>query len=360
MKFNEKLRELRLAQKLTQEEVATHLGVTSQSVSKWERGILSPDIHLLPRIALLYRTSIDALFDMAFYWGEQHESDFQEQIKALAAKGDIEGVWNAYVTEIDLCPDRFEYYVEIMFHSLRAKMFDDERVSYLMRLADYADRHCHNDDRRNEIHRLMVQICGSSENKEHRAKARQYYMQLPLLRHSREVYAKFVLSEDAYVEQLKKSILYSVDIAECAVRQMVSSNMSCDEKLYLYKRAAALYEAVLDGRFAGLYDVPLLCDYANMAMLLFDMGRFSESKQYIRKMLDMLERFIVPEKQMPTALFVVEPYVKGVTSPDISCMKLIRGILDREAFAEHRHELVRISQSLEEQLHQKTKDGACS
>lgn len=49
---------------LTQEEVAGYLGITAQSVSKWERGESCPDITLLPALANIFETSIDLLMGM--------------------------------------------------------------------------------------------------------------------------------------------------------------------------------------------------------------------------------------------------------------------------------------------------------
>ncbi len=46
--IGEKIRKLRRDRNLTQEEVAQHLGISFQSVSKWERGDGYPDITLLP------------------------------------------------------------------------------------------------------------------------------------------------------------------------------------------------------------------------------------------------------------------------------------------------------------------------
>lgn len=56
------LTSLRTAHRLTQEEVAHHLGITKAAVSKWECGQSMPDISMLPLIAELYGVSIDELF----------------------------------------------------------------------------------------------------------------------------------------------------------------------------------------------------------------------------------------------------------------------------------------------------------
>jgi transcriptional regulator with XRE-family HTH domain len=60
----ENLKVCRKEMGLTQEDVATMLCVTPQSVSKWERGETYPDITLLPALANLFKTSVDALIGM--------------------------------------------------------------------------------------------------------------------------------------------------------------------------------------------------------------------------------------------------------------------------------------------------------
>ena len=52
----------RKKQGLTQEELAVKLGVTNQSVSKWESAQCCPDISLLPKLADIFGISIDELF----------------------------------------------------------------------------------------------------------------------------------------------------------------------------------------------------------------------------------------------------------------------------------------------------------
>ncbi len=59
--MKDKLRELRRKKNVTQEALANHLGITPQSVGKWERGEGFPDITLLPAIALYFGVTVDEL-----------------------------------------------------------------------------------------------------------------------------------------------------------------------------------------------------------------------------------------------------------------------------------------------------------
>lgn len=60
--FSKNLRRLRLEKNLTQEQLANILGVSVQSVSRWECGNTLPDVMLLPEIARLYGVTVDDLY----------------------------------------------------------------------------------------------------------------------------------------------------------------------------------------------------------------------------------------------------------------------------------------------------------
>ncbi len=62
MDFSKNLRRLRLSKNLTQEQVAASLGVSAQSVSRWECGNTLPDVTMLPEIARLYCVTVDDLY----------------------------------------------------------------------------------------------------------------------------------------------------------------------------------------------------------------------------------------------------------------------------------------------------------
>ena len=60
-KIGEKIRLLRTQNKMTQEQLADRLGISYQSVSRWENGITYPDIEFLPAIAKHFAVSLDYL-----------------------------------------------------------------------------------------------------------------------------------------------------------------------------------------------------------------------------------------------------------------------------------------------------------
>lgn len=59
--INSQIIKFRKQMNITQEELAKVVGVTNQSVSKWESGICCPDIQLLPVLAKFFGVTIDEL-----------------------------------------------------------------------------------------------------------------------------------------------------------------------------------------------------------------------------------------------------------------------------------------------------------
>ena len=48
---------------MTQKDLAQKLFISDKAVSKWETGAASPDLELLPRLAVFFDSSIDELLD---------------------------------------------------------------------------------------------------------------------------------------------------------------------------------------------------------------------------------------------------------------------------------------------------------
>lgn len=62
--ISQKISELRKARSLTQEQLGAKLGVSSQAISKWEKGESMPDIMLLPQLCEILGITADALLEV--------------------------------------------------------------------------------------------------------------------------------------------------------------------------------------------------------------------------------------------------------------------------------------------------------
>lgn len=60
--FSKNLKRFRIAKNMTQEQAAEALGISTQTVSRWECNTTLPDVTILPQIAALYCITIDDLY----------------------------------------------------------------------------------------------------------------------------------------------------------------------------------------------------------------------------------------------------------------------------------------------------------
>ena len=61
MEFNERLMELRKQKGMSQEDLGYELGVSRQTVSKWELGETTPEMSKLVAMSNLFNVSLDSL-----------------------------------------------------------------------------------------------------------------------------------------------------------------------------------------------------------------------------------------------------------------------------------------------------------
>ena len=64
-RLHEKLRDVRKAHGMSQDDVAKHICVSRQAVSQWETGKTKPDVDMLKKLCELYGVSMDELLEVS-------------------------------------------------------------------------------------------------------------------------------------------------------------------------------------------------------------------------------------------------------------------------------------------------------
>lgn len=89
LKIGENIKALRKSSEITQEELAEMLGVSCQSVSRWESEVCYPDMELMPTIAKIFNTSVDALLGVDEITEKENINKYLERFQLAISKGEI-------------------------------------------------------------------------------------------------------------------------------------------------------------------------------------------------------------------------------------------------------------------------------
>ena len=102
----ENLKKYRIKKNLTQEEVAVFLGITPQSVSKWERGESYPDITFLPALANIFETSVDLLIGMDTIRAEETRYNIHKKAVEYQRSGNYDAAEKTYRDALLIYPNK--------------------------------------------------------------------------------------------------------------------------------------------------------------------------------------------------------------------------------------------------------------
>lgn len=86
--IGENIRRFRKKNDLTQEEFADRLGVTYQSVSRWENGTTYPDLELLPALSEILSVTVDELIGMPQVEKEKRALEAFDELRGECMKSD--------------------------------------------------------------------------------------------------------------------------------------------------------------------------------------------------------------------------------------------------------------------------------
>ena len=139
MQLGNNLAKARKKSGLSQENVAEKLGVSRQTISKWELGETLPDIRQSKQLAVLYRLSLDELIDF-----DTDVQEIQEIIdrtsEEVQSKVDWNKIWGrrypillSYKKEVDINPYVKE--LSLLLNDLQ-KRYDYSKINSFLVLKD--------------------------------------------------------------------------------------------------------------------------------------------------------------------------------------------------------------------------------
>ncbi len=259
MNLGNKIRELRRANNLTQEQLAASLNISAQAISKWEMGASYPDMTMIPTLAAFFKVTLDELFDfdvknvdkeiedIRLEYGKYFWSNFEKAEQIL-----LDGL-KIYPASIQLKTELFELYAYNIDRG-------DEIISKAFELGSHII----------SISQDVFCTCRTKANMIH------IYTCLEILK-----------GQDHY-EDIKKII----ETLPYIYPYMVQDKMRLSASHIKGEEGMTEAKALKDIEWQEFF---IAC--AQVGRRYFDMGDYENAMIHFQESVDVIERFMYPDKQ---------------------------------------------------------------
>ena len=274
MSIGATIKQLRIARKLTQEELASHLGITSKAVSQWECDRTSPDISQIPALCNFFQISADQLLNINLQNSEEEKHEILDRYFELLRKGYLKECWQFLQEGIAKFPNDYSIMIRLSTCGKRLCQSSDitreEKDSITLQCAEYCKRilkGCTDDFTR---HAAVSYLCTYYAEKGELNKAKKLVRKMPVITMSQDFLFADIYNgskkKDAAL-RLRYNLLqfllmrfdsnYTLDSGE----QQYSSN----EMDLLREKKIALLELLFDDGDFGYYSGGLSSFYEESA-----------------------------------------------------------------------------------------------
>ena len=346
LKVGEIIKRLRKEREITQEEFAEVLGVSCQSVSRWEKGTCYPDMELVPTIAGFFGISVDKLLGVDETVEKQAVERYQQNFQMAVSVANIEECIRISREGVAEYPNNYVLLNQLMY-SLFLSTSDDAYIpnwkenqekydGEIVALGERIVKYCPDVDIRMEsTARLAFQHCLMGR----KAMGRAIYETLPNMEWCRERSIWWALEEEEKLSHTRKYIAEAYDHIMDAMDHLMHL-LPAEDAIKVLDKCYALENLMNDNhpRFATW------CNEDNHywgAKFLLQLGREEEALEQLRIAAEAAIAFDNrPEEETVDSLLLGERTYKRVNWDRVDSRPL-RIILRDEIMTEPEFDAVR-------------------
>lgn len=238
LQIGKRIRQLRRERNITQEKLAELLGVSFQSVSRWESDVCYPDMELLPILGSIFDVTVDYLMGVDQYQERSKVEEYLEKFRTAVSAGNIEECIRIARTGVNEFPNHYGLLNKLMYALFLAGDEDgnipdwkENKEKYdaeITRLGERIRDYCPDQEIRLEaMARLAFHHCDNGRREQGRA----VYESLPSRRWCRENAIWWALEEEEKLPFLRQSIRAAYADLTGNLYTLVSERLLPDDEL---------------------------------------------------------------------------------------------------------------------------------
>ena len=254
LSIGENIKRLRKERDITQEEFSEILGVSCQSVSRWENGLCYPDIELIPVIADFFGITTDRLMGIDNEAEKKAVEQYQNAFQEAISRGAVDECIRISRKAVAEYPNNYVLLNQLMYALFLSgddsaditdwkenmEKYDGEIVALGERIIKY----CSDTGLRLEATaRLAFQHCEMGR----RETGRALYETMPSMTVCKEFAMWWALSEEEKIPHLHKSIREAYNLLDGFIWRL-EKQLPAEEALKVLEKEFAIRDIMLDGK----------------------------------------------------------------------------------------------------------------
>ncbi|MHB1484234.1 MAG: helix-turn-helix domain-containing protein [Saccharofermentanales bacterium] len=261
--INENLKEFRKKKGNTQEELAAHIGISAQAVSKWERNEGYPDITVLPAIAAFYNVTVDDLLGVSKIKQEERIQEIIAAMSVNASNGDTKANIELMRSSIKEFPNDFRIITSLM-HSL----FMADQDKYSDEIIHLGNRILEESTDSQSRYSAIQLLCFSYISLKDYAKATEYANMLPVYSVTSNALLEAIYKGDQLLHHTQNNIQQHIDDIWLSVSRMLrSKEYAPDEKIHAWQTVIKFFETLYEDGDMGFYHCRISQIYKDIARI---------------------------------------------------------------------------------------------
>ena len=357
LKISETIKKLRKERDITQEEFAEVLGVSCQSVSRWENNSCYPDIELIPIIAAFFGISTDKLLGIDEATEKKAVDKYLKDFKAAISVGNTDECISIARAGVAEFPNNYILLNKLMYALFLAcsedadisdwkenqQKYDTEIVALGERIIKY----CTDTDIKYEAtERLAFHHCEMGR----KVIGRSIYETLPSICHCRESAIRWALTEDEELPYTREYISKAYGVLSDGLWRLMKL-VSDDDAIKVIEKMYVLDFFIYDGAFPNVTwwrtKGPFL--YAKYCMRL---NRYDKAIEQLKLSAQMAIEYDNRPDETIISSFLLGEQIRKRTDFETADSRPLREILRNSWLAEKEFEPVRDTKEFKEILEQ--------
>ncbi len=295
--FGENVKRLRKEKELTQETLADFLGVSFQTISKWERGETYPDITTLPVIASFFNVTVDDLLGVDKAQKEQKINEYLELHDTMKLK-DLASVYQIYQKAVKEFPNDFRILIRYMELLYEVKGFVQGNYKDISKeiasIYEKIQNHCTDDNIRIRSkvimisHLLTLYHCVPNEegkyrvDKEYLNHAEEIVSTLPSINDTKELMLMSLAFDTENYNITHRNALEELLFIMQDTLFGYSFNYKHEKRLEILKHIQGLINLIFDDGNFGKNCVNRLYNYGHIGHLYHQIGDDENALKYLK------------------------------------------------------------------------------